>query len=447
MGVGLAAVLGVVAMLAWVTLLFARRGHRVSVTAYGSQVRDALTQFADQSLELQSVTDILAFAAEAATVGFGCRRVVAFEPGAGAGDWEVSVPGRQALAPVPPAMRGLFGWFKHNSAIVARADLSEARLGAMRGPLSQLMTAYEVDVMLPLVDRGEILAALGLALDRAPSAEDRDLLRQLRLEVTAACANVRLHREAAHMVTLAQEVDLAGAVQRALVPPRPDGDVGWLSWAADVRQSGDAGSDFWSVYRVSADRMLFLIGDATGAGLAGSMVSAVIKSCADTLIEALGEQVDPATLLAALSRALWRPTKPANMSCFAALFDRAAPAVHYSNAGHRLPYHVSAAGSPLGVLTGTGPVLGDEPDSRYTVHRRDLDRGDVVVLFTDGLIEPTGPAGKPFGERGVQRALRGPATTAATTLDTIVAAADAHAGTHPPTDDIVILAVKLAQLS
>src|SRR5262249_25584293 len=159
------------------------------------------------------------------------------------------------------------------------------------------------------------------------------------------------HREAAHKLTLENEVDLAGAVQLALVPPVSEGRAGRLTWTGHYRPAGQVGSDFWSAYDLGNERVLIVIGDVVGTGLAGSMASAVPKSCCDAL-HAAGAAGDAGNVLIGLNHALFRPQRPIHMTCFAAVFDARAGQVSYANAGHVFPYHMSAGG--LGVLGGSG---------------------------------------------------------------------------------------------
>lgn len=444
-GAVIGVVLAMVLALVWAIVVLSRSGRVARAAAGAAEAREALTHFADQGLELQSVADILAFAREAAQVVFGTERVIAFVAGAEEGSWEASVPGEEKLPDPPAAVRGLFGWLKHNTAIADRGDLGQPRFGAIRGPLRQVMDAYGVDVIMPLVERKQILAVVGLRLARRPTVVDRELMRLFRLQATAACANVRLHREAAHMVSLAQEVDLASAVQLALVPDEMDGDHGGISWCGSFEAAGDAGSDFWGVYPMGEHRVMMIIGDAVGAGLGGSMVSAVVKSCADAIFDDAPTSLDPGRLLGALNRALYRSTSPVHTSCFAVLFDAAAGKVHYANAGHEIPFRLSIgeAGPALGALTGAGPLLGDSADARYKVQTVELPPGELVILFTDGLTKIQGVNPKPLGERGLQRILKKttnphPDVVRRQILDGVAA----HRGTAPLLDDAALVIIR-----
>ncbi len=437
--------LTVLFVLLWAVVSLLRRGQLAAHHDVGARARFGLIEFSELTLDMHTAAEVLILAKDAANVIFGCERIVAFETGAEIASWEASVPGGEALPEVPAAMRGLFGWFKHNPAIAAEVDLAESRFGAMRGPIGQCMTRYGVDVLMPLVDRGEILAVIGVPLGRKPTRLDRDLMRLFRLQATAACANVRLHSEAAHVMSLAKEVDLAGAVELALVPAELEGAASGVSWAGHFQAGGDAGSDFWSVYPLTDGRLVFLIGDAVGAGLAGSMVSAVVKSCSDAIFDAAPSRMDPATLLGALNRALYRSRSPVHTSSFVVVIDPRARSLTYGNAGHSIPYHVTFGDeTKLGVLVGAGPLLGDSAKVRYEQKQLSLEGDTAIVLFTDGLVKARNSEGKAYGERRMQKILKAmSAAPAASIRAAILTAIDEHRGSHPLEDDAALLVVRL----
>ncbi len=455
-------------VIVWLAVMLARVGRRSSEAQLGAMARDALVKFADRALELETVADILGSAREAAWRLFGCQRVVAFEPGTDRGSWDAFVPGGESLQPVPGPLRGPFGWFIHNRGVAARGELNDRRFGAMRAPLRELMERYEIDVLIPLVEHGRLLAVVGILLGRRPTELDQQVLLLYRLEVTAACANIKLHRQAAHVLTLAKEMDLASAVKLALVPDEVEGSLGAISWAGHYQPAGQAGSDFWGVYPLAGGRVLFLIGDAVGSGLGGSMVAAVVKSCCDAVFDgaAGGEDPGPPDLLAALSSALQRPSTPTHARCFAALFDPEAGRILYANAGHTLPYRInfagptehrpaqsagptehrpaqSAAGSHLGVLAGAGPLLGDMMDQVYRENRSPLGSPEVFVLFTDGLVKARSREGEPFGERRLQRVLAAQKDASAREIrERILTSLAAYHDGGPLVDDIALVVVR-----
>ncbi len=434
------AVLAVVVLLVWAVFAVMRRQGSDTAHVREDVTEDALGSFVVRSLDLGTVQDVLSDAAATATAAFKASKVVVFEPGAKEGTWEVLITGATAAEPAPDAARGVFAWFKHNADIVVLDEIAGPRYGAMRIPLGELQKRYGIDVLLPLVDRGTTIGAMGLTLGRKPTQHERGLLGHLRVEVTAAAANVRLHREAAHKLTLEKEVDLASAVQVALIPPVAEGASGRLAWVGHYKPAGQAGSDFWSTYDLGGGRMLVVVGDVIGSGLAGSMVSAVAKSCCDAL-HAAGAAGDAGALLTGLNRSLFRHAKPIQMTCLAAVFDPGQGLVSYANAGHPMPYVVKPAEPRLGVLNGSGPMLGDAADTRYVASQKPLGSGDVVLLYTDGIVEAMNAQRAPFGERRLQRSLVASADLSPSLArDKLLAAvAEFQAGTPSADDEALVL--------
>jgi sigma-B regulation protein RsbU (phosphoserine phosphatase) len=431
------AVFGVALVAVWALFLaFRRRGAQMT-----SAAKDMLVEFADRSLELASVREILDFAGDAARVVFGSERAVVIEPGAREGVWEIAVAGGEAIGEVAPAVRGVFAWLRYNVDPIAVTELPQARFGAMRGPLRQLLDQGGVDTLVPMVDGEKVMGALGLRLGKR--AVDPAMLRLFQVQAATACANVRLHGEAAHSFSLAREVGTASAFHDALVASARNGVAGAIRWAGDVETAGEVASDFWAVYPLKDGRVMMVVGDAVGAGLAASMASAVVKGCCDALIAGARPLPGPAALLSGLGRALYRPAAPIQSRCFAVLMDPGRGVVEWANAGHPVPYHLrSAAGGGLGVLAGSGPMLGDGEHVEYRAHEAAFAAGDVLVLFTDGLVKAEDLGRKAFGERRLQKViadLRGQPVTAIRRA--ILAAVREFRGTAPAVDDTALVVV------
>ncbi len=433
-GVAIGVALALVLTVLWALAVVARAQRATSTEVHG-----ALVDFAEQSLDMGSVVEILGFAGDAARVVLGAERVVAIIPADN--EWEGHVVGADgvALGKTPAGAKGLFGWLKHNPVVILAEELGDARFGAMRQPLRQLMEFAGADVMLPVVDRQEVSAVLALRRNRKVHV-DRDVLALFQQQTQTACANARLHVEASHAFSLAREVSLASAFHDSLVAAARAGEIGGVRWAGDVEVAGEAGSDFWSVYPLSGGRVLMVVGDSVGAGLAGAMTSAVVKSACDLLATGDRPIEDPAALLSMLSRALAHASAPVHARCIAALFDPERKIVRYANAGLQLPYHLS--GAELGVLAGGGPMLGDAFEASYRLFEVEFALGDSFVLFTDGLVRAEDAARKPFGERKLQKAIaplagKSPDDSLATLLDAV----RKHRGDRPLDDDAAVVVV------
>lgn len=443
----LAGAAGVGALATWAVVAGGRARQVQAQKARGATARDALSGFADRALELESVTAILTAAGETARRVFDASTVVCFEH-PDEETWEARADGGMALGPAPASARSAFAWFRHNAFTTPAADLGERRFGAMREPLRVVMDTYGLDLLVPLVEQDRILAVLGLRLGRTPDPVERELLKIFRLELTAACGNVKLHREAAKVLTLARELDLASAVKLALSPDEREGAVGPLEWAGHYEAAGDAGSDFWAAYPIGTSKVMVVIGDAVGGGLGGTMVSAVVKSCCDAVFDGARQAIPPGELLSVLNAALYRPgAQPSYASCLAILFELEERRVTYASAGHPAPYRMrfDEGRVTLGVLAGSGPMLGDAAEVRYRESRTQLGPREVFLLHTDGLVRTMNRRGEAFGDRSLQRVLAAQDVPVPREVrDRILTAVAAHRDGVRLSDDLALVLVRVS---
>jgi sigma-B regulation protein RsbU (phosphoserine phosphatase) len=104
-----------------------------------------------------------------------------------------------------------------------------------------------------------------------------------------------------------------------------------------------------------------------------------------------------ARLVAQLNRQLYANTTPEKYATFFfAIYDEARHALTYTNAGHLPPLLVR--GGAFTNLNPTGTVVGAFPFAKYEERTVELENGDVVVAYTDGIVEPENPYGEMFGE-------------------------------------------------
>jgi sigma-B regulation protein RsbU (phosphoserine phosphatase) len=134
-------------------------------------------------------------------------------------------------------------------------------------------------------------------------------------------------------------------------------------------------------------------------------------------------------------------------SMFWCYYEPLAHRLCYVNAGHHPPLLVGRRenGVEIARLDAGGPMLGVLPAARYQQARCDVRPGDVLVLYSDGLIEAANPAGEEYGESRLREFL---ATLAAGSpdeiRDAILASASAFLGPVPPRDDLTLVVAKFA---
>jgi len=168
--------------------------------------------------------------------------------------------------------------------------------------------------------------------------------------------------------------------------------------------------DFWFTHR-EADRLWFAIGDVAGKGLKAALVMAMIQeelehritSCAAT-------QCDPSATMLRLHTFL-RPLLPSNKFATVVIgWLRDDGVLTIANAGHCPPLIVRTSGA-IEELASTGPVAGILVQPEWSSSTHHLDRGEAIVLYSDGLIESRAN-GEELGVCGLRDALHGMHMTA-----------------------------------
>lgn len=217
--------------------------------------------------------------------------------------------------------------------------------------------------------------------------------------------------ETASKASLEKEMSLARGVQESMNPSRHMIEVGPCRVVGTCEPAHDCGGDWWTLRRLSEDRLLVVVGDVTGHGIPSAMVAASARGAVEALATAVDEsQLTPELTLRAIDSAIKGVgTQQLLMTCFAALIDPVRRTVEYSNAGHNFPYLLAIENGKvreLAVLALRGSPLGNIPGEFVLQSgRRQLAAGDVFVFYTDGVIDRVDGEGNRFGDRRLRNML------------------------------------------
>lgn len=197
--------------------------------------------------------------------------------------------------------------------------------------------------------------------------------------------------------------------------------------------------DFWFTHRAS-DRLWFALGDVVGKGLPAAVVMAMIQEELEHRIASCAKAgCDPATTMQRLHSFL-KPLLPSNRFATAVIgWLRDDGSLTIVNAGHCPPMIVRADGS-IEEIDSTGPVVGIISNSRWSSTTVTLDRGEFVVLYSDGVIESPSIDGDDFGIDGILRALPD-STSPCAVAAAIVEAATQHARGIAQYDDLTVMVI------
>ena len=244
--------------------------------------------------------------------------------------------------------------------------------------------------------------------------------------------NMKLQQE-----KLAGLLEEARIIQESLLPSASPQVAGY-EIHGHSRSAEAVGGDIYD-YLPRRDRLLGVaIGDACGHGLPAALLA---RDVITGLRMGMNERSRVPRTIERLNRVIHQAALPSKfISLFYGEFGPGGALV-YCNAGHDPPLHQH--GTTVRPLERGGLILGPSPVARYTHGRASLQRGDVVVLYTDGLIEREDRCGKQYGLARLKRLLRGmPETSARDRVEAIFADSDRYAAGVAPQDDMTVVVVR-----
>lgn len=232
------------------------------------------------------------------------------------------------------------------------------------------------------------------------------------------------------------ELDLAGQVHATLVPPITI-SCGLAEVYGRSAASSTMGGDLIDAV-VSPDRLDVLLGDVSGHGVGAGIVMAMLKGCIRTrLLRAadLGEAV------ADTNAVLTELTEPHMFATFVALRVRSDKAVEFALAGHLPIYHYKAETREWAQHPNECLPLGVDGSERFLAGSARVSSGDVLAVFTDGLMEVQNAAGEELGLEGVEALLKQSISPSLGSMyDGVMAGVAAHG---PRLDDQSLVLVRI----
>jgi serine phosphatase RsbU (regulator of sigma subunit) len=267
----------------------------------------------------------------------------------------------------------------------------------------------------------------------------RDQLGELQRSFNQMSANLeQLVATSVQKEALEKELSIARDLQKSLLPGDiPSGEA--VEFATLFEPSAAIGGDYFDILRLDERRLAVIVADVAGHGLSTGLRMAMLKAALLILVQ---ERADPGAILKRLDAVVRSDSERRTfVTATFAVLDLTDGTLDLTNAGHPPTYllrgdrveEILLPGSPLG---GLGTDYG-----RRTLR---LERGDVVVWLSDGLIEAAGPDGEPFGYEAVVRnlAARDGYLTAYTVRDRLLAAIKRHTAGYPQGDDRTLVVMQ-----
>jgi sigma-B regulation protein RsbU (phosphoserine phosphatase) len=303
------------------------------------------------------------------------------------------------------------------------------------------------ELAVPLVYKGEVIGVLDLEHTRVNyyNEDHQRTLSTLGSQIAISIANARLyqriHEEEQRME---RDLEMARQVQLRLMPSRPP-KLERAEIAAQFVAARSIGGDVYDYLDYGPGRVGVALGDVSGkaapAALYAALTSGILRSLAP-------QHLSPAEMLAALNDQLQeRKLDSQYVTMLMAVWDDRNQTLQIANAGSVQPLFVAAdATKPPAVRTinAEGFPLGLFPNAEYEEFTLSTQPGDLIVFFSDGIVDAVNADGEMFGDERLKQLLESQRQpTARSTVDAILqAVTDFQAGTaHFDDETIVVLRV------
>lgn len=266
---------------------------------------------------------------------------------------------------------------------------------------------------------------------------EAELFRMLNAQVAIAIENARLHADRLRQERLERDLAFAHAIQKSFLPqelPQEDG----VEFAASCSSAMEVGGDLYDVIAFPDGRYAVVIGDVSGKGVSAALYMARLVSEIRHLALRLEE---PGAVLSALNDQLAAGAQGGMfVTLVCALLEPATGCLAVANAGHPPPLvRREGGGPPLVLDEGVGPPLGVLAGTPYTASLHMLEKGQVVVLYTDGVVEAQAADRSFFGMERLEETLAQAGGSPRAVCERILDAVETFVGGHAQHDDLTLV--------
>jgi len=262
------------------------------------------------------------------------------------------------------------------------------------------------EMVAPIISNDKVIGVFDLESDRlnAYTEDDLSVLQMLTSQVAIIIEKVRLHEQLVEQKRLQAQLEIAREVQLELLPDH-DPDLEGFDISAYVFPTEEVSGDYYDWVEVFEDQIGITVADAVGKGIPAALLMAFLRAS----IRA-GVQTGYAAhiLLSKINNLLWDSIEDNRfVTAIYGMLDATNRTFVFANAGHNPPLLIKADGEYRYVEYGDTP-LGMFYDARYHQHFIRFEKGQVLVIYTDGITEATNVNDEEYGtERFAKSVLAG----------------------------------------
>jgi phosphoserine phosphatase RsbU/P len=308
-----------------------------------------------------------------------------------------------------------------------------------------LRTGFQTKTMLcmPMRDRKNKIIGVFQILNKHDGAftkEDEHFLEAFSVNAALAIENARLHQDIVEKERIEKELEIAGAIQRRLLPKQLPALPGYEIDAV-ARPSKNVGGDYYDLIMLGDGKYAFVIADVSGKGVPAALLVSTLHASLHAYIDGAA---DLAQLVKRLNAVVHGNTEAERfITLFMAILDPRDGTLTYVNAGHNFPFILRTQQSSIQPLSSTGLPLGMFDGVEFQQETVRLDPSEYLVLYTDGVTEAMNKSFDEYGESRLRQMMIGSGDKSASGfLGGIVSDVEKFVAGEPQSDDLTMLVLK-----
>lgn len=266
--------------------------------------------------------------------------------------------------------------------------------------------SFHVNVQgMPVVNGNSILGSLIFYYTKGVSKDLLDIQQSIANELAVGIDQLKQNYfSTVRQQKLRRELESARNIQQSLLPKKFP-KVPGIQIGARTIPTYEVSGDYYDFVNTDHENLGIVIGDVMGKGVPAAMLMAMVRTVTRSVAK---HDLAPNVVLSEINSALYDDLAPAGMflTMFYTLYNPQQKALLYSSAGHNPPAILSRKSGKIEFLQCRGVYIGGRAKLAYKLQTRKLESGDIVVFYTDGLLDAKNAQGEEFGIERVAKVLQ-----------------------------------------
>jgi len=355
--------------------------------------------------------------------------------------WSKVYVGSERVKIQLPVGSGIAGYVAATGDVV---NIEDAYLDPRFNPEIDKKTGFHTTSMLcmPMKNKEDEIIGVFQLLNKKNGVfdgEDESFIAALSVHAAIAIENARLHKQEQEKISMEKEMVAAGEVQKSLFPKQIPTAPGYEFAARNIPARTVSG-DMYDFFNCTGNRIALCLGDVSGKGLPASLLMANLQA---TLRDQQLLDLSVKECISRSNKLLYANTSSDKfITLFYGILDPEKHSFQYVNAGHDFPLYFSNGSEPTRLSTEGIPV-GVIEDFPYQENSLNLEVGNILLIYSDGICEAMNGQQEPFGEERLEQLVAQNRNVSPNELlDIVINEVKQFTQNEPQMDDMTLVAIK-----